>query len=483
MLALLLGGPAALTLALPASAQAHGIVGKADLPIPVWLFSWTAAIVLVVSFVALSTLWRTPQLQSEHRRAVAPGTEPRAAAGRRSRAAPVLDALGGVVGVALFALVLYSGFDGAQVPNANFSVTFIYVIFWVGLPVLSVLFGDVFASLSPWRTCARVCAAALRAAGVRRSGGEGPLRYPSRLGVWPPIFGIVGFAWLELVYVNRDEPSLLAALSLGYFAVTLGGMLLFGVEQWGSSADGFGVYLNLLSRLSPLVRDEHGFLCWRRPLSGVTGVTMPSGMVTLICAVIGTTTFDGFSNGGIWRKAEPHVQSVFADLGLGATPAQELAYSIGLVACIALIVAVYRLGILGVRSVGDRYDVGQLTRAFAHTLVPIGFAYVLAHYFSLLLWQGQAIGYLASDPLGDGSNLFGTGGYQIDYQVISYAAIWYVQVAALILGHVSGLALAHDRALTMYEEPEEAVRSQYWMLAVMVAFTSFGLWLLSDVGT
>jgi hypothetical protein len=479
MLALLLAGPALVTLALPASAQAHGIVGKADLPIPVWLFSWTAAIVLVVSFVALSTLWRTSQLQEEHRR---PLRARAGAAERRVRLAPVLDALAGLVGVALFALVVYSGFDGAQVASANFSVTFIYVIFWVGVPVLSVLFGDVFAAFNPWRACARFCRWVLaRTGGVRRRGA--PFAYPSRLGVWPAIFGVVGFAWLELVYVNRDQPSLLAALSLGYFALMLVGMLLFGVEQWGSSADGFGVYFNLLSRLSPLVRDERGALCVRRPLSGVTGLQMRTGTVTLICAIIGTTTFDGFSNGGIWRKAEPHLQSLFADFGLGSTPSQELAYSIGLLACIALIVGVYRLGILGVHSVGERYDVGQLTRAFAHTLVPISFAYVLAHYFSLLLWQGQAIGYLISDPLGNGSNLFGTGGYQIDYQVISYAAIWYVQVAALIVGHVSGLALAHDRALTMYDDPEEAVRSQYWMLAVMVAFTSFGLWLLSDVGT
>jgi hypothetical protein len=115
--------------------------------------------------------------------------------------------------------------------------------------------------------------------------------------------------------------------------------------------------------------------------------------------------------------------------------------------------------------------------------VPIGFAYVLAHYFSLLLWQSQAIGYLISDPLGDGSNVFGTASYQINYHVISYAGIWYVQVGALLLGHVAGLALAHDRALVLYREPEDAVRSQYWMLAVMVAFTSFGLWLLSSVGT
>ncbi len=199
--------------------------------------------------------------------------------------------------------------------------------------------------------------------------------------------------------------------------------------------------------------------------------------------MIGTTTFDGFSNGGIWRKNEPTIEGWFSGLGLSATPSIELAYSLGLLLCIVLIAVVYRVGILGVRTVNRSHAVDELSARFAHTLVPIGFAYVLAHYFSLLLWQGQAMWYLISDPLGDGSNIFGTAGYQIDYHVISYAAIWYVQVAALLLGHVSGLALAHDRALTIYGEPEEAVRSQYWMLAVMVAFTSFGLWLLSSVGT
>ncbi len=34
----------------------------------------------------------------------------------------------------------------------------------------------------------------------------------------------------------------------------------------------------------------------------------------------------------------------------------------------------------------------------------------------------------------------------------------------------------------MYKGAQEAIRSQYWMLTVMVAFTCFGLWLLSAVG-
>ncbi|MGA8364787.1 MAG: fenitrothion hydrolase [Solirubrobacteraceae bacterium] len=474
----LLGGLIIAALAIPTSAQAHGIVGRANLPIPVWLFSWTAAIVLVVSFVALSTMWRTPQLQQQGRRALV-------------RLPTALEWLACLIGVGLFALVLYSGFAGAQVPMANFSVTFIYVIFWVGVPVASVLFGDVFRAFSPWRTCARILVALVHrlrrpSDALASSDSRAPrLRYPTWLGMWPAVAVIVGFAWLELVYVpaDRDHPATLAALSLAYFLIMLVGMMLFGVEEWGGQADGFGAYFNLLSRLSALCRDERGMICLRRPLSGITSLEIHAGTVALICSIIGTTTFDGFSNGGVWRNIEPSLESVFAALGVNPVPAYELTYSLGLVLCVALIVGVYRLGIAGVRSVSGRYDTRQLTHAFAHTLVPIGFAYVLAHYFSLLIWQGQAIGYLASDPLGNGANLFGTSSYQIDYNVISFAAIWYVQVAALLAGHVAGLALAHDRALVMYDNVEEAVRSQYWMLAVMVAFTSFGLWLLSAVGT
>jgi hypothetical protein len=466
----LLGGLGAVALAIPASAQAHGIVGRADLPIPVWLFSWTAAIVLVVSFVALSTLWTKPQLQEQRRRRLF--VLPRA-----------LEWLAGLIGLGLFVLVVYSGFAGAQVTQANFSVTFIYVVFWVGLPVLSVLFGNVFRAFSPWRTCARALSGVI--ATLRRRPRTPPLRYPAWLGMWPAVAGIVGFAWLELVYEPslRDRPSTLAALSLGYFVVMLVGMALFGVEEWSGQADGFGAYFGLLAKLSALARERDGAVYLRRPLSGVTDLPIRAGTVGLICAIIGTTTFDGFSNGGIWRNNEPSIQSLFADLGFSQTPALELAYSVGLVLCILLVAAVYRIGIRGVRTVSDRYDRNELTRAFAHSLVPIGFAYVLAHYFSLLLWQSQAMAYLVSDPLGNGANIFGTSSYQIDYHVISYAAIWYVQVAALVGGHVGGLMLAHDRALVLYKDPEEAVRSQYWMLAVMVAFTSFGLWLLSAVGT
>jgi len=123
----------------------------------------------------------------------------------------------------------------------------------------------------------------------------------------------------------------------------------------------------------------------------------------------------------------------------------------------------------------------SLGRSFAHSLIPIGLAYLFAHYFSLVLFQEQAqFTYLLSDPLGDGSNYFGTAGSGIDYGLIGAEAVWYVQVAALVIGHVAALTMGHDRALGEYRDMRRATQSQYWMLALMVSFTVLGLMLLSS---
>jgi hypothetical protein len=102
------------------------------------------------------------------------------------------------------------------------------------------------------------------------------------------------------------------------------------------------------------------------------------------------------------------------------------------------------------------------------------------HYMTQLLFQGQAMAFLGSDPLGRGWNLFGGRDTGIDYGVIGATATWYWQVGFVVTGHVAALVLAHDRALVMYEDARQAVRSQYWMLGVMVGFTSLALWLLSQ---
>jgi hypothetical protein len=449
----------------PAQAGAHGLVGRADLPVPSWLFGWAAAAVLVVSFLALALLWPQPRLQR-------PVTRPLF---RMPRAVDVLCA---VIGVGLFVLVVYSGLAGNQETPANFAPTFVYVHFWVGLAVASVLFGDVLRAFNPWLAIGRASSWI-----VRRVFRQPPIRqleYPVWLGRWPAVLGILGFAWLELAYVNKSDPSTLAILSLVYAAIQLAGMGLFGVERWSRDGDAFGVYYNLFAHLSPFER-QGDVLCLRRPLSGAPALGLTAGSVALLCVAIGSTTFDGFSNGPVWSSISPDIQSFFSDLGAGERTAIEWASTVGLVGCVLAVSLFYRLGVIGMQTVGEGHTARELAGRYVHTLIPIAFAYAVAHYFSLLVFQGQAGGYLISDPLGHGSDLFGTADIKINYNLVSTNAIWYVQVGALVCGHVAGLVLAHDRAVAMYRKVQDATRSQYWMLVVMVGFTSLGLWLLSAV--
>jgi hypothetical protein len=129
---------------------------------------------------------------------------------------------------------------------------------------------------------------------------------------------------------------------------------------------------------------------------------------------------------------------------------------------------------------GLRLSRVELGRSFAHTLIPIAAAYLVAHYFSLLAYNGQALWSLASDPLGDGSDLFGGAAAGIDYSIVSATAIAYVQIGALVAGHVAALVLAHDRALVVYGSARAATVSQVVMLIVMVVFTVLGIGLLSE---
>jgi hypothetical protein len=345
--------------------------------------------------------------------------------------------------------------------------------------VLSVLFGDVFRAFSPWRSFAVAVAWAARPL----TRGRTPRTYPERVGRWPAAAGILAFAWLELAYppTERTDPKQLAIVAIAYAVVQLAGMAVYGIEAWTARADAFGVYFNMFSRLSPWERRER-VLYLRPPLSGAPRWDgKVAGSVALLCAAIGSTSFDGFSNGAAWADLSPHLQDLFKNLGAGQEFALELASTVGLLFFVGLVALFYRLGLEGMRTVGRGHDTRELRGRFIHSLIPIAFAYAIAHYFSLLVFQSQAMGYLISDPLGKGSDLFGTAGSGIDYNAISGDAIWYVQVGALVCGHVAGLVLAHDRALVTYSDTREATRSQYWMLVVMVGFTSLGLWLLSAV--
>jgi hypothetical protein len=470
-LAVLSAGAGAVLVA-PDPASAHALVGRQDLPVPAWLFAWGASLVLIVSFALLSIAWTQARLQTEEGRPL-PGWISRVAAG------PATQVACGLIGVGLLVLVLYAGFRGIEDPTQNFAIIFLFYTFWLGLVLVSVLLGDLFKAFNPWRAIGRTVSGGFRL--VAGQPALAPFTYPDPLGRWPAVIGVLLFIWLELIAGGGTSPTPeeVAIATVIYSAITFLGMALFGVEEWIGRGETFSAYFGMFSRLGALeVRD--GRLGRRKLLSGAAQWAAVPGTAALVLTSIAVTSYDGAQEGALSGSITWTFERV-NDLGFSLPDSYRIANTIWLLIVFAGVAALYWLGVQGMHTVRGSPRVRELGRSFAHTLIPIALAYIVAHYFSAFLYQEQAqFTYVLSDPLGHGSDLFGTAGGGIDYGIVSSNTVWYVQVAALVIGHVTALTLAHDRALAVYDNVREASRSQYFMLAVMVAFTCLGLFLLSQ---
>ena len=451
---------------------AHGIGGVRDLPVPLWLFFYGAGLVLVVSFVALGALWRRPILEERRSGRPLPGWAQRVLLG------PELRAVVGAVSFALLVVVFAAALVGEDSVAVNLAPTFVYVVFWLGLVPVVVLLGNVWSVLSPWRAAADAVTWLWRRVGQEWT----PTDYPERLGRWPAAVLLFAFATLELAYPSASSPRALSLAIAIYSWITWLGMLTFGRAAWTRNGEAFAVYFGLLARLSPFAvrRDEGGRrIVARLPLSGLAGADARPGTVAFVAVMLGSVAFDGFSRTGWWQD---RLFSIDAALALERPRLADLALTglntAGLLAAVLLVALVFLLAVEGARRTSGR--AGSLADQFVASLVPIALAYAVAHYFSLLVLQGQVTRRLVSDPFGYGWDLFGTRELQPRLDLLTPNTIWYVQVAALVVGHVLGLALAHDRAVALFRSPGTALRTQYTMLVLMVAYTVGGLWLLSN---
>jgi hypothetical protein len=188
--------------------------------------------------------------------------------------------------------------------------------------------------------------------------------------------------------------------------------------------------------------------------------------------------FDGYSRTTTWQDLISRVEAPYVvdRPGLGELLVTLLNLG-GLLAGVLLVALAYEAACAVARWTVNAPR--SLTPDFLRSLVPIAFVYMLAHYFTLFVLQGQFVVPLLSDPLGRGWNLFGAAHVTPNLTVVSPNTTWYVQVGALVAGHVAGLAVAHDRAVTMFPERRDALRSQYALLGLMVLYTVGGLWVLS----
>ncbi|MDF5755770.1 hypothetical protein [Spongiactinospora sp. TRM90649] len=404
---------------------AHGIGTRIDLPIPVFYAFAAALAALFVSFLGLAVLWREPRFRGAAAGRPVPFLE-RAADSRAVRG--VLRA-GGLAAAAMITWFLVAG---PADPARNPAPWLVYIVFWVGLAPVSLVFGPVWRLVNPLRTVVPL---------VRAMWRRPPRPLPERLGLLPATAGLLAFTWMELVWPEPAATSTLMVFGAVYTVAHLAGVAVYGTA-WLDRADAFEVYSALAGALSPLGRRSDGRLVLRGPFSGLSALPGERGLVATVCVLLGGTAYDGLSSAPAW-----------ADLLQSGSLGPTLTGTLGLLGTIGVVAGLYLV------------CAGRTTE-FAHSLVPVAVGYLVAHYFSLLVIDGQRAVILA---LGVDA--------KPDDTVVTPATIATVQVIAIIVGHVLGVIAAHDRALRLFSAGQ-AVSRQIPLFLLMVGYTLGGLALL-----
>ncbi|MDX6240557.1 MAG: hypothetical protein QOG10_5377 [Kribbellaceae bacterium] len=431
----------------------HGIGGRQDLPVPFGMAVGGAAVAIAVSFIVLGLAWRSPRYRGN-----AAG-KPLPAAITRTVDSTWFRWFVRLVGLAIF---LYTGvallFGVDRLTNPIFG--FIYILVWVGLVPISIVLGPVWRTLNPLRTLHRLLSKALR-----QPPSQGLFELPPWLGLWPAALGIFAFTWLELVEPDRATLPVLQAWLALYFVITMFGAVLFG-DRWFSTGDPFEVYASLMARLSPWGRRTDGALVIRRPLENLDGMKAQPGLVGMVAALLGSTAYDGFSNSTAWVGWAQNSDYSMTLLG-----------TLALICFILFVLVTYSSATLLAGRLSDSSRT-KLPGLFAHSVVPIAFGYVVAHYLTLLILEGQRTLIYLSDPLSNGANIFGTGLLGLNTSITNHSTlIATIQVCAVVGGHLMGVISAHDRAVALFPR-HRALAGQVPLLVVMVAYTVGGLLLL-----
>ena len=428
---------------------AHGVGRREDLPLPFPLVVAGACVALVVSFVALGALWRTPRLRPEDGRPL-PRQLARLVDSRTLRSAAV------ILAVALSAWTLLALGVGAD--NANNPAPYVvFVWLWIGLPFLSLLLGPVWSVINPVRWLfVLLC----RVAGLDPR--RGVTAY--RLGYWPAAVGLFAFTWLELIAPDRTTRGVLLPTVLAFVLVSLLGAMAFG-PAWFDRADPFQVLSTLYGALSPLGRHPDGTWVLRTPLHGIDRLTPETGLLATVSVMLGGTAYDSFAGLPVWFS---FTQSSFSPVA---------AETVGLLGFCVLVAGSLAGAARVAALLGGAPSGGRAAMAFAPSLIPIAAGYVVAHYWSLWVYGGQLTLALLSDPLGTGADWLGTRSLTPDATLISPTFVAFLQVGSIVTGHILGIVHAHERALTLFDR-RAAIRGQVPMLVVMVGYTCGGLLLL-----
>jgi len=434
-----LAGLSVIALVAPAAVFAHTLNASytSRLPLAVYLAGAAATVALSFIFVLVR------DVRADRPDTSAPGRLPPA----------WLRIVLRVIGLVAWIWIVVQGIAGGT-SSAEVASLFLWVYGWVAVAAISALVGPIWHFLDPFSTLFDVGAWVIRRIGVTP---WDVATYPERLGRWPAVAGFLVVVWIELVL--KAGPNVLFIVLVGYTALTLAMMAQYGRDTWRSNAEVFTVWFRLLGRIAPYaLTDEEGRVR-RRPFFG--GLLEPGYVledVVIVALGVGSILFDGLSQ----------TQIFFTTFGLPSLPTETviMAVFLGIIVAAALVVTRY-VGIA----------------ATAAGLVPIALGYLIAHYFTYVAIDGQRIIIAISDPLQNGSDLFGTAFFEPSGAWLPPGLVWTIQLAAVVGGHMLGAWAGHVVA-ALDAPPELAGRPltvrQIPLAVVMVALTTLTLWSLGQ---
>lgn len=367
---------------------------------------------------------------------------------------------------AVLVVLILAGFFGSRDPLDNPLPLTVWTLWWIGLTLAHALFGNLWRYLNPW-------VGPFRLLGLRKT------LLPYRLGYWPAITGLLAFAWFELISLAPDDPAILARAVIAYSVITWIGMALFGEQAWLARGEAFSVFFALIARVAPL-QYEDGRLTLGMPGRGLADLPpLPPSAVLFVLLTLATVSFDGLSKTFWW-------------LGLNGINPLEFpgrsavigSNSIGLV-LLWLLLSVLFLACIWIGRVlaGLRGPFWPHAGALAASILPISIGYQFAHYLTALLVNGQYAAIALTEPFARGWFTSEDRMHGVTTSFLSNHAgatlIWNLQAAGIVGGHVVAVLVAHHVSLRLDTARRAVLLSQVPLALLMVAYTLFGLWLLS----
>lgn len=386
----------------------------------------------------------------------------------------------GLISFLVFAVLVAAGFLGSRDPLSNPLPLTVWMLIWVGLTLVQGLFGNFWGWINPWYGPWRVANAL---AGRSRSEPP-PLKLPTWVGMWPAVALFLAFAWFELIYPAPDDPAKLAWAVGVYWIFSFAMMMAFGYDGWSKRGEFLSVFFGMVARFGIFEQAPreglHGRLSLCPPGAKLanTAALPLSGALFLLFA-LASVSFDGLSK-------------TFFYFGLNGLNPLEFPgrtalipiNTTGLLGSCLILASIFLLCVfVGERLSGSRQSFLVAAGTFVWSIVPIALAYHFSHYLTALLVNGQYALVAVSDPFSLGWNLFGTAHMPVAAAIAagSDAAwlVWNAQAAAIVSGHVLAVLCAHLLAFRLHGAPRAAALSQLPLTILMIAYTVFGLWLLS----